>query len=498
MELVREVSLDDVEQNEFRWQTNSGTLWLQEFCSRMGLGAVSYRQRRFLVKVVVMRTVSLALGLGFLLLAPVLAQPPGRGGFGGRGDGPGDGRGFPGRGGDSFRGGDPRGGFGGRGGDPRERGGFDPAAMIKRFDTNGNDMIDPSESSQGMAGMFLRRMAERNPRIDLSKPIPIEQLRQEFERMRGGGSSQDSSRGGSSTTAEPELLIPDFSLEIVPPPPEGFGASGALFSVSVEERDRREAEERMRRYDRDRDGFLSKEELSGGRWSDDPMQYDRNRDGRLSASELAVRYANRRVAEQERRASGDNDRGGWSRGDSDRGWSRGSSEKKEEKPSRFGDAKSYRLQPKGASEVNGLPDFFSRSDANGDGQVMMNEFSSSWDANTLAEFLKWDLNSDGIILPRECLAALDNGTRVSGSAASGSSSASRSSSASTSTKTSSAIGGTQMEWAQRQIAKYDKNRDNQLTASEWEKMLIKPVGADANGDGVLTVEEYAAFRAKKR
>ena len=54
-----------------------------------------------------------------------------------------------------------------------------------------------------------------------------------------------------------------------------------------------------------------------------------------------------------------------------------------------------------------------------------------------------------------------------------------------------------MEWAQRQIAKYDLNRDSQLTANEWEKMIIKPTGADGNGDGVITVEEYAAFRAKK-
>ncbi|MCA9193710.1 MAG: hypothetical protein KDB03_18185 [Planctomycetales bacterium] len=54
-----------------------------------------------------------------------------------------------------------------------------------------------------------------------------------------------------------------------------------------------------------------------------------------------------------------------------------------------------------------------------------------------------------------------------------------------------------IDWARRQIEKYDKNNDRKLTANEWEKMLIKPDGADANGDGEITLEEYAAFRAKK-
>ncbi len=244
------------------------------------------------------------------------------------------------------------------------------------------------------------------------------------------------------------------------------------------------------------------------RFSDDPMQFDRNRDGKLTASELAVRYANRRVEEQDRQAArggGDQrSRGGWTPGN---GWTRGDSsdDKKEEEKSRFGDVKSYRMSSaeEKANSVKGLPDFFARSDADADGQVLMSEFSSTWNSETLNEFLKWDLNSDGIITARECLAALEGGARVSGSTSSSSTASSSSSAEDSKSSGSSAAaggGGTPdaltMEWAQRQIAKYDKNNDNQLTAKEWESMFVDPSGADVNGDGIITVEEYAAFRAK--
>ena len=53
-----------------------------------------------------------------------------------------------------------------------------------------------------------------------------------------------------------------------------------------------------------------------------------------------------------------------------------------------------------------------------------------------------------------------------------------------------------LEWAKRTINKYDLNGDGQLTANEWEQMIIKPTAADANHDGIITAEEYAAFREK--
>lgn len=54
----------------------------------------------------------------------------------------------------------------------------------------------------------------------------------------------------------------------------------------------------------------------------------------------------------------------------------------------------------------------------------------------------------------------------------------------------------QVEWAKRQIAKYDRNLDGLLNAEEWGKMIIKPTSADVNQDGFITAEEFASYRAK--
>jgi hypothetical protein len=41
----------------------------------------------------------------------------------------------------------------------------------------------------------------------------------------------------------------------------------------------------------------------------------------------------------------------------------------------------------------------------GDGQVMMHEYASSWTASKAAEFKRYDLDGDGVITPREGVAA---------------------------------------------------------------------------------------------
>lgn len=62
--------------------------------------------------------------------------------------------------------------------------------------------------------------------------------------------------------------------------------------------------------------------------------------------------------------------------------------------------------------------------------------------------------------------------------------------------TSSEISNAVLEFAQRLVSKYDLDGDGVLTANEWEPMLDKPIGADANSDGVITPEELATFRAQ--
>ena len=185
--------------------------------------------------------------------------------------------------------------------------------MLRRFDENGNGMIDPSEG-QGRASFFLQRIASEIPKLDLSRPIPIDKLANAMDKLRqkreaeaqsgGGDRGGSTSRGGSSASATIEPLVPGFGLEEELAVPPGFGAEGELFTVKVTDADKREADERFRRYDSNRDGVLDRGEIARGRWSDDPMAYDRNNDGKLTPSEMAVRYARRRIAEEGSSSSG--------------------------------------------------------------------------------------------------------------------------------------------------------------------------------------------------
>jgi Ca2+-binding EF-hand superfamily protein len=53
----------------------------------------------------------------------------------------------------------------------------------------------------------------------------------------------------------------------------------------------------------------------------------------------------------------------------------------------------------------GLPDWFTRNDGDGDGQIAMAEFAAAWTDAKLAEFRKYDADSDGVITPDEYLAS---------------------------------------------------------------------------------------------
>ena len=254
-------------------------------------------------------------------------------------------------------------------------------------------------------------------------------------------------------------------------------------SVVLTEEDKREAAERMRRYDRNRDGFLTKDELSS-RFSGNPMDFDRNKDGKLSASELAVRYARRREGEEEARRDRSRDRR-----ETDSGRS-------EAPPDVFNGRKSYRIDV-ARSLPEGLPGFFTDKDGNGDGQVTMAEFSDNWNESVVAEFFSSDLNTDGVITVDEAIRAVEMGGSESSSMTAVSTDAG-SESGSTSTAASSPAATGQLDeklvtYAKRIIERNDKNKDNALTASEWESMLLSPAAADADRDGRITVEEYAMW-----
>ena len=164
-------------------------------------------------------------------------------------------------------------------------------------------MIDPDEQ-QGPAQFIIQRLQQSDPSIKPGQPIPLKKITDGFAAMRGGqGGDDNSGRGGGRNDDDalmPELLVPGFGVEVEPTPMMGFGAAAEMLAVPVTAEDERDANEMIQRFDRNRDGVLSGDEISS-RFSGNPLDFDRNRDGKLTASELAVRSARRRETREESR-----------------------------------------------------------------------------------------------------------------------------------------------------------------------------------------------------
>lgn len=395
-------------------------------------------------------------------------------------------------------------------------GGFDPSMFLGRMDRNGNGMIDADEM-EGPARFMLERMARSNPKIDLSKPIPLSTITESFQQMRGGSSSSSSTSDEVATG--PSVLVPGFGVKLERPPVPGFGMNANAASIRVDEQDLRDADERIQRYDRNRDSVLDEAELRDGRWSDSPMQYDKNGDGKLTRDELAVRYAKRRMESSSSSSSGGDSRDSRdSRSDRDRqGYGDREREEKKEAPNPFEKIASYRLTDRDGKlkRPAGLPEWFARYDVNGDNQVSMDEFVKRPSAEAIEDYARFDANLDGFITAKECLAAHKNGHIPGSGSGSGSSpSSSSSSSGATASSGSGTAGGASPAsgssasgggssamrgWVEGRVKKYDKNGDGKFDIDEYK--VYNSSGdftkVDANKDGFADVDELTIERTRK-
>lgn len=246
------------------------------------------------------RPVIATLTSAFVLAAAwVQAQPPGfgdRGSYGYRGP---DG-GYSGyRGPSSFGGGPPSfygGGFPG--------GGFNPADMVRRADTNNNNTIEPEEFQNGW-GRMVQRMAERAG-LNTNQPVRVDALIAAVDPSRSSSSSSTSGSGMTSATNPQSFASAQTQVARVP----GFdGAPGASTSTSAggtaatnstlplekrfDERILERAKDRMKERDRNRNGVLDGEELADYRGDPPIMTSDLNKDGVISLEEMAMRYQSR-------------------------------------------------------------------------------------------------------------------------------------------------------------------------------------------------------------
>ncbi|MFN3152364.1 hypothetical protein [Bremerella sp.] len=399
-----------------------------------------------------------------VLAANVLfAQGPPRGGFSGRGPGgpggPGGGPGGPGgdfrrdRGGDDGDRDRDRGrdeGDRDRGGDrgsdrDRGRGGFDPTEMLRRMDQDRNGKIEGGEL-EGRGGDFVRRILTGTG-MENSKSINIDDASKAIQKAR------------EQREAGVESANMSFGAPSDAKPAAGFDAPPPVNGKSLEERYGKTIVDQvlgiMSRYDKNKNHYLDGPEWSEVRWRDDPTQDDKNKDGRLSIEELCERVVRsnggRSSGGEESRSDGrsGDDRGGddrfrqyaesllrqndrnrngvlekdeWSRlrgnpADYDKNgdgkitveelmqrsesYGRGRSSRSESSDSPK--QETYRFLTATERLPKGLPDWFLRNDQDGDGQIMMHEFTTSWSSSKVSEFDGYDLNGDGVITPKEAI-----------------------------------------------------------------------------------------------
>ncbi len=392
---------------------------------------------------------------------PQFFGPPG--GFYGPGGGPG----FPGRpdmgGGPPWmRGGGPPGqmpfgppgGFRppGEGGGP-PGGGSDGGSRFEGFlrslDTNRDGVIDPREIPEDRR-RFFNFMAERAG-IDPNRPIQVDRLleaaRARMERRDDRGPSSGSGQPSGTSSSTPQSsqsgssqrqgeqrggdqrssggsppvqssLVPGFGVPSGAPSIPGFGdllamnlsptryltappgssVSGGSGGRSGDaERDRRArefAESILRRYDRNRSGRLERDEW--GELRGNPAEIDRNKDGVITLEELQALAA----SFGQRSESSGSSSSGSSQGE------RGGRQAAPGEATSVSGPKFVRFRRPHERLPQGLPDWFIQKDKDEDGQISMAEFSNSWNDATVSEFLRYDLDGDGVITPKECLDAL--------------------------------------------------------------------------------------------
>ncbi|TWT90592.1 EF hand [Pseudobythopirellula maris] len=321
-----------------------------------------------------MKKFSLYRLLGLLVLAafvaaPVDAQPPGRGGPRGGGDGEqsqqDDGpRGPRGRGGRPSWGGPPGGGDDadrgerrrrggdnggerggrGRGGDREGRGGRGGpgGGFLSRFDKNGDGNLSPDEVQGRMQRMV--EGAALSAGLKPGQPWPIAKLeaamsaereRREAERDEARAAVQEWREG-----AEPMAFAP----------PEGPPTVAAFGEEPTTTNNARPAAAR----DQDRN-------------------QDRGDDGRGNERERG-RFSRRRGSDEQ----------------ADRGGNRSDSQASTA-------SRSYRFLSPAERLPQGAPAWFTQKDRDGDGQVAMHEYARSWSDREVDRFYAYDKNSDGVI-----------------------------------------------------------------------------------------------------
>jgi len=281
-------------------------------------------------------------------------------------------------------------------------------------------------------------------------------------RLSSGGSSDASIASNFPTfglAGDALALVPGFGADA------DAELERTVLNKNYDRRVVEDVDEMLERYDRDKSGALEREEWSTARWSSDPAESDTNHDGILNRAELLERTARRRgylsssspstkpgtaaaapgndsklngyaetmIRQYDENRDGILQKDEWSKmrgdpaaADTNRdsvlsrdevaawlgaryGVTTGTTSSKTSKDGNtpgvyVNPAKSYKMKTATERLPKNLPPWFARSDANGDGQILMHEYTSLWSEAKAQEFAQFDTNGDGVITPQECLA----------------------------------------------------------------------------------------------
>jgi subtilisin-like proprotein convertase family protein len=314
---------------------------------------------------------------------------------------------------------------------------------LENLDRDRDGEISPNEITP-RARPYLERIA-RARRMSLDRPNSIERLQEAarvYHAMENGVSGEEIDYEGESSIQpfgprRGEPLVPEFGLPEV------------KYPYMKEDLD--EAKRTLWRYDRNRDGFVDRNEAARSEWTHrDPFEMDLNKDDRLDRLELAQRYARRRLLSE---ASGELIRKAWRTRSMERYSSRDDDRDENSNRRRWGDSRQWlsrsllerfdanrsgrlemnetaqlgipagridvdrdgelsrdelqafvsEMQDEAGGFIEGLPGWFYELDANRDRQVALAEFAEEWTDDKLQEFELLDTNGDGLLTPLEVI-----------------------------------------------------------------------------------------------
>lgn len=268
-------------------------------------------------------------------------------------------------------------------------------SMFRTNDKNRNGYIDGKE--------FETIRTSANPKEwDSNKDGRLSR-----SEMTASISNRGTSRKASTSTANRRFVNPNDSKT----------TRSTSTSSQYQDRYKRYAASLLERYDKNKDGFLRKDEWSRVRNAEEA---DKNKDGVLTVDELAshlkgMSSSSRSTSASSASSSRDdrNERSRESRSsrsssrDERRSRDRNRDRDRNDEDDRNtnGVRTSYRALTAHERLPAGLPGWFKDKDKNVNGQIEMAEYTTSWSDTKVKEFLEYDLNNDGVITPVECLKA---------------------------------------------------------------------------------------------